>query len=307
MADERVIRKVMEKPDFNPSETIAGFPLLRIKHALGWVGILEDRDDVAHVSEALACPRSQAEGVLAALERRGLVTPTAVKNQWKTTQLGWQLAFRWKPPPRLTPAIALEDDDDSKAINEMLDDVPCSILRASTDSDHAFEEARLEVGVFVQYASPRVIEISVSIPDDYDNPASSSVVESSVYVGVEEAKRLAKALQAAIGRAESELARRAKLTPRANVSSRDDAKMTKAQQAVPKGSVPKKSNTSSAMSAMSASAIARAAAKTDAAEQREKRMAERAAEKKRKLEERALEATLKELGSGNPPARSEKR
>src|SRR4051794_19677440 len=107
----------MEKADFDSGETIAGFPLLRIKHALGWVGIMDDRDDVARVSEALACPRSQAERVLAALERRGLVTPTTVKNQWNTTRLGWELAHRWKPPPRLEPAIALEDDDDSNAIN----------------------------------------------------------------------------------------------------------------------------------------------------------------------------------------------
>src|SRR4051794_12840176 len=107
----------MEKADFDPAETIAGFPLLSIKHALCWVGIMDDRDDVALVAEALACPRSQAERVLAALERRGLVAPTTVKNQWKTTPLGWQLATRWKPPPRIEPAIALEDDDDSTAIN----------------------------------------------------------------------------------------------------------------------------------------------------------------------------------------------
>jgi len=285
----------MEKADFDPAETIAGFPLLSIKRALGWVGIMEDRDDIALVADALSCPRKQAERVLAAAEQRGLVTPTQVKNQWKTTPLGSQLAWQWKPPPRIEPAVALEDDGDSKAINEMLDDVPCSILRTTPEDDDAFEEGLLEVGVFVDYASPRVIEVSVAVPDDYDDPHASSTFESSVYIGVDDAKRFAKALQTAIGRAESELARRAKLKPKkkgvgpdGRASSADEPRQ-KGGAVLLKRGVP---------TAKSPAAVARAAAKVEAAREAAKRKEERAAESKRKAEQRALEATLKELNGG---------
>ena len=279
----------MEKADFDPAETIAGFPLLSIKRALGWVGIMDDRDDVARVAEALTCPRSQAERVLAALERRGMVTPTAVKTQWKTTKLGWQLAMHWKPPPRIEPAIALENDDDSEAINEVFDDVPCSILRTTPDEEDTFEEARLEVGVLVEYASPRVIEISVSIPDDYDHPHSSATIESSVYIGIDDAKRFAMALQTAIGRADAEIARRATLKPRRKKPARDNAGAPSKKRTAGAGTAVLRHSASKVPK--SPGAVARAAAAADAAKRKE----ERAAEKKRTLEQRALEATLKEL------------
>lgn len=121
----------------------------------------------------------------------------------------------------------------------------------------------------------------------------------SSYVGVEDAKRFMKALQTAIGRAESELARRAKLKPRKKASARSDTKDE--QQATPKGTLVKKGGASPAKTA---SAVARAAAKAEAAEQKAKRVAEQAIEKKRKLEQRALEATLKELG-GRTKGRSQ--
>ena len=270
-ASVRVVAWAMENADFDPSERIAGFPLLSIKRALGWVGITDDRDDVALVAEALSCPRPQAERVLTAAERRGLVTPTAAKNQWKTTPLGWQLAVHWKPPSSIEPAIALDDDEDSKAINEIFDDVPCSILRSPDDGD-AFEEAKLGVGVFVEYESPRVIEISVSIPDDYDHPESSANIESSVYIGVDDAKRFAKALETAIKRAESEVARRAKLKTRKKRAGRA-ASASEEKQGGARG----------------------AAAKAEAGADAAKRKEARAAEKKRKDEQRALDATLKEL------------
>lgn len=279
----------MENADFDPAETIAGFPLLSIKRALGWVGIMDDRDDVALAADALTCSRSQAERLLAALERRGFVTPTPVKNQWKTTPLGWQLGMHWKPPPWIEPAIALEDNDDLKAISEMFDDVPCSILRTTPENDDAFEEARLEVGVFVDYASSRVIEVSVAIPDDYDHPDSSATVESSVYIGVDDAKRFAKALRTAIDRAESELARRATLKPGKKKPARDDAGARLDKEGVPQGLVVLKHGTSAAP--RKPAAIARAAAAAEAAKRRE----EDAAAKRQRLEQRALEATLQEL------------
>jgi hypothetical protein len=246
--------------------------------ALGWFGILDDRDDVALVAEALSCPRPQAERVLTAAERRGLVTPTAAKNQWKTTPLGWQVAVHWKPPSRIEPAIALDDHEDSKAINEIFDDVPCSILRAPDDGD-AFEEAQLGVGVFVEYESPRVIEISVSIPDD-DHPESSANIESSVYIGVDDAKRFSKALETAIKRAESEVARRAKLKTRKKRAGRA-ASASEEKQGGAEGTVVLKRG---AGAAPSPAAIARAAAKAEAGADAAKRKEERAAEKKRKDE-----------------------
>ena len=81
----------MATADFDPAEMIAGFPLLSIKRALVFVGIMDDRDDIKLVADALASSRSQAERVLGALERRGLVAPTRAKKQWTKTQLGWQL------------------------------------------------------------------------------------------------------------------------------------------------------------------------------------------------------------------------
>lgn len=282
----------MEKADFDPAETIAGFPLLSIKRALGWVGLMDDRDDIALVADALSCPRKQAERVLAAAEQRGLVTPTQVKNQWKTTPLGGQLARRWKPPPRIEPAIALEGEGDSKAINEMFDDVPCSILRTTPEDDDAFEEGLLEVGVFVDYASPRVIEITVAVPDDYDDPHASTTVESSVYIGVDEAKRFAKALQTAIGRAESELVRRSKLKPTKKGGTSEGRASPPDQERQNGGAVLLKRGVQAAKSPI---VVARAAAKAEAARDAVKRKEERAAESKRKAEQRALEATLKEL------------
>lgn len=238
----------MENADFNPAETLAGFPLLSIKRALGFVGILDDRDDVALVAQALSCRRPQAAQVLAAAERRGLVRPTQVKNQWETTPLGWQLAMHWKPPARIEPAVALEDVPDSKAINEVFDDVPCSILRTTPDDAEAFEEARLEVGVFVDYASPRVIQISVSVPDDYDHPDSNATLDASVYIGIAEAKRFAGALQTAIARAEAELTRRTTLwpkresTPPDGVTTPPDRRHGSKNAAVPKQAATRKKN-----------------------------------------------------------------
>lgn len=201
----------MQKAEFDPTETIGGFPLLKIQGALFWVGIKDDRDDVARVAEALECPRSQAERVLAACERRGLVTPTPRKNQWKTTELGRTLTFHWKRPPRLEPIIRREGDDRAgkRPINEVFDSVPCSLLHPDENEDDTFEEANLTAGVFVEYASPRVIEVSVEIPRDYDDRDSGGTIETSVYLGVDEAKRFARALATAIARGEAELARRA--------------------------------------------------------------------------------------------------
>jgi hypothetical protein len=202
----------MEKEEFTASEVVAGFPLVSIKRALSHVGLMDDRDDIKIVAEALRCPRGQAEGVLDTLERRGFVTKAGKKNKWDMTPLGNRLRFHWKPPRRIEPVI--ERDEDSAAINEGFESVWCSILRADSNDSITFEEGQFEVGVFVDYESDRVIELSVVQPDFYDDPESSSTIETSVYLDVAEAKKLAHGLQAAIERAEAEIARRAAAKPR---------------------------------------------------------------------------------------------
>lgn len=276
----------MAEPQFDSGEKIAGFPLLRIKHALTFVGLSDDGDDAKEVAQALSCPRSQAERVLVALDHRGLVTPTGVKNGWKKTELGRSLAFHWRPPPRIEPAIAL-DDEDSEAINEMFEEVPCSILRTAPNDTDAFEEARIEAGIIVDYESPRVVEISVAIPDDYDHPDGGALIESSVYLAVEDAKAFVKSLQTAIKRGEAELARRAAAKPRKKGASGKAVSRASAGALVltpsPSFEKPK-----------SGAAVARAAAAADAAERRRAR----AMAKGKRLEQRTLEATMKELRRG---------
>jgi hypothetical protein len=117
---------------------------------------------------------------------------------------------RWQPPRRTQPVIERDEDPGDDVCSQMFDEVPCAVYRSgSTDGGDTFEEADLCVGVFIEYESPRVIEISTSQPDDYDHRQESATIESSVYISVDEAKRFAVALQQAIERAEAEIARRA--------------------------------------------------------------------------------------------------
>src|SRR5262245_61601009 len=106
----------MDREQFNVTETIGGFALTRIRRAMLFVGLMPDRDDIQTIAESLGCPSRQAESVLQALERRGLVTKAEQKRQWDITPLGKHLRFSWKPPRRLQPAI--ERDDDSGATSQ---------------------------------------------------------------------------------------------------------------------------------------------------------------------------------------------
>jgi hypothetical protein len=117
--------------EFDANERVAGFPLARIKKALSWVGVMEDRDDVERVAEALGCSLGQAARVLGKLERRGFVAKTAKRNQWEKTDRGRQLAHDWHPPRRFRPVI--ERDDQNSPTNQGLEDVPCLILRSAED------------------------------------------------------------------------------------------------------------------------------------------------------------------------------
>jgi hypothetical protein len=204
-----VIVRCVEKPEFNAYEVIAGFPLLAIRRAISWVGVMDDRDDIKTVADSLGCPYPQAERVLETLERRGFVSRTKAARQWENTQLGHEL-HRWQPPRRTQPVSERDEDLGEDVCNQVFDEVPCAIFRmGAADSGDTFEEADLEVGVFIEYESPRVIEISISQPDDYDHREESARIESTVHFGVDEAKRFAVALQQAIERAEAEIARRA--------------------------------------------------------------------------------------------------
>ena len=97
--------------DFPTDERIAGFYLVGIKKALGWFGIMDDRDYVANVSEALGCGPRQPLRVLEELERRGFVTKMPKRTQWKTTDKGHRLAHHCKPPRRFRPAVERDDED----------------------------------------------------------------------------------------------------------------------------------------------------------------------------------------------------
>lgn len=207
----------MARQTFDATELIAGFPLARIKQALFWIGLERDRDDIEIIADGLRCGRPQAERVLEVLERRGFVTRASKKNRWEQTPLGRELSFCWHPPRRLEPVIQREEE--TNACNEIFDAVACSIFRGSDDGD-AFEEADLEVGVFVEYESERVIEILVSKPDDYEHRDGSSTVETSIYIGLAEAKRFIRAFETAIERGEAEIARRAAIPVRERTGGR---------------------------------------------------------------------------------------
>jgi len=278
----------MEPHEFDPGEVIAGFPLVGIKRALTWVGVMEDRDDIKNVAKALGCPLGQAERVLEALERRGFVTKAPKKRQWETTPLGNRLHFEWKPPRRIQPAIEREDEGDAN--NEIFESVPCLILRPASDEGAALEECDIEVGLFVEYETDRVIEISVTQPDDYDHRDHSSTIESSVYLGVSDAKRFAAALQTAIGRAEAELARRATEKPRRKSRTRSKAPTVRAAPRSPSKKPPVVKSTKPSTTPRHAPAPTRSSsAKQEAPAESAKRQ-----EEKRKKDD--LAATLRELG-----------
>ncbi len=201
MADEKT-------EEFDANDRVVGFSLLRIKRAMQWIGITEDRDDVDYVAEALGCPEPQALRVLEELEHRGLVTKAQRKRQWNTTQKGHRLALYWHPPRVLRPAIEYEAGPGS--INEQFKAIPCSIWRHTPDQDEMFEEGELDVGIHVDYDTDRLIEINISQIDEYQGESNgSSVCERSVYISAADAKSLVAGLQKAIERAEAEAVVRA--------------------------------------------------------------------------------------------------
>jgi hypothetical protein len=285
--------------EFNAAEVIAGFPLLSIRRALLHVGMMPDRDDIKLVAESLGCRPNQAESVLQAMERRGLVTKAQKKRQWEVTDLGRDLRWHWKPPRRMQPVI--DRDDDSDAVNEGFEIVWCSLLRTQRDDSAMFEEAQFEVGVFVEYDTDRVVELSVVQPDDYDHPDSSSTIETSVYLSVTDAKKFAQGLQTAIEHAEAEITRRATAKPRRRRRTREPVESEDVPSSIgdtqgaessrdvglvradDRGVKTKASSTSAARAA----ATARAAAAADKREQARK-----------KREKNALASTLAELNRG---------
>jgi hypothetical protein len=173
-----------KESEFDANERVAGFPLAGIQRALGWVGIMDDRDDIKCVAEALHCPPSQAARVLDELEKRGFVTRAGMKNQWKHTEKGWRLAHAWQSSRRLIPAI----ESPSTGTNLILESVPCSILRTTEDNADVFEEARVSVGVHVEYEGERLIEIAVEQPNDYDEPDGGALIDRTLYVTAGDAK-----------------------------------------------------------------------------------------------------------------------
>lgn len=194
--------------EFDPDDRIAGFSLLSIKRALTMVGIMEDRDDIAHVARSLGCPQPQAIRVLEELERRGLVKRGSKKRQWDTTQKGHQLVWYWHPPRVLRPAIEYEAGPGS--INRQCQAVPCSIWRYTKDEEEMFEDGELDVGIHVDYDTDRLIEINVSQIDEYQGESNGAATcELSVYISPTDARSFLAGLREAIERAEDEAAKRA--------------------------------------------------------------------------------------------------
>jgi|CZKU01.1.fsa_nt_gi hypothetical protein len=86
---------------FDANERIAGFSMLAIKGAVTWIGIMDDRDDLANVAQSLKCSKQQAARVLDELERRGFVTKAKKRNQWNTTPTGHKLAWDMAPAQKV--------------------------------------------------------------------------------------------------------------------------------------------------------------------------------------------------------------
>lgn len=199
--------KAPTEEQFDATEIIAGFPLPSIQRALANVCMLESKDSVQNVAEGLRCPSRQAARVLEELERRGFVVKSNKRAHWDLTQRGKALAFYWKPPGRLHPAIEREDAD--IACMESFGSATCFVLRPTSDNEDVFEEAMLDVGVNLQYENERVIEVNLMLPHNYDEPEGGATIESSFYINIAEAKAVVSGLQDAVSRAEKELARRA--------------------------------------------------------------------------------------------------
>lgn len=207
--------------EFDANERIAGFSMLGIKRAMQLIGIMDDRDDVDHVSTCLGCPSQQALRVLEELERRGLVAKGPKKKQWVTTPKGHRLALHWHPPRVLRPAIEYEAGPGS--INEQFKAIPCSIWRYTPDEDEMFEEGEIDVGVHVDYDHDRLIEINLSQLDEYQGESNGAALcERSVYISPADAKTFIAGLQEAIERAEREAALR--VMQKARRAKREEAK-----------------------------------------------------------------------------------
>lgn len=199
----------MEEKDFDANERIAGFSLLSIKQAIQLVGLMEDRDDVKHVSTVLKCGRDQARRILERLEERGLVEKTPKRNRWKTTALGHKLAFDWHPPRTFRPAIRYGTE--AFVVSEHFAAAPCSIWRYSSDQEAMFEEAELNVAMNPEYDGERLIEVEVMQLDEYQGERGGGGESAlAVHISAEDARNVAAGLLKAAEHAERELERRAK-------------------------------------------------------------------------------------------------
>jgi len=193
--------------DIDPNAMIAGFPPLSIKHAL-WDLVLHDGSDgTAKFAAALGCGLNQATDVLETLEKGGFIARIGKRKKWDLAPRGHHMVFYWKPPRRFTPAIEREEEPD--VCGEIIESVPCSILRSGSDQSVVFEEAILDVGVSVDYEFERVIMVDLLQPDDYDSPDGSSRIEATIHLSIGAARKLREGLLLAIAHGQEELARRA--------------------------------------------------------------------------------------------------
>jgi hypothetical protein len=199
----------MDEKDFDADERIAGFSLLSIRDAIQLVGLMEDQDDVKHVSAVLKCGRNQARGVLEKVEQLGLVERASKRNRWKVTALGHKLAFYWHPPRACRPAIRYGNE--AIVVLEHCASAPCSIWRHSSDQEAMFEEAELNVALNPEYEGERLIEVEVMQLDEYQGERGGGGESAlAVHISAEDARNLAAGLLKAAEHAEREVARRTK-------------------------------------------------------------------------------------------------
>ncbi len=82
----------------------------------------------------------------------------------------------------------------------------CDILRADDHEREYFEEARIEPALCLDYDTPRVIDLSVIKPSDYDDEESGGDVETIACITIAEARQLIVGMERAIAQAEREQA-----------------------------------------------------------------------------------------------------
>jgi hypothetical protein len=74
---------------------------------------------------------AQEHAVIEMLEKGGFIARTGKREKWDLAPRGRHMVLNWKSPRRFTPAI--ERDEEPDVCGEIIESVPCSILRSQSD------------------------------------------------------------------------------------------------------------------------------------------------------------------------------